>query len=168
MGQFRMFTMSCSVGPHPEIPMSSGFYFPPANVFDSYYRYTRRLVTLESLHATAPHPSCGTGPTPVSMVHLHSFLACHPDRVFAAIILRGLAQGFRIGFNHSVCQLRSRSKNHPSALTNTQVVDDYLAAELSSGRLLGPVSGLGVHVSPIGLVPKAHQSNRWRLIVDLS
>lgn len=37
--------------------------------------------------------------------------------------------------------------------------------------LVGPISPLfhhDIHVSPISLIPKAHQVNKWRLIVDLS
>ena len=39
--------------------------------------------------------------------------------------------------------------------------------ELELGRLLGPVSPAGVHSSPLGLVPKSRQPNKWRMIVDL-
>ena len=40
-----------------------------------------------------------------------------------------------------------------------------------AGRLYGPIPSQhlpGIHVSPLGLIPKAHQTNKWRLIVDLS
>ena len=46
-----------------------------------------------------------------------------------------------------------------------------MSAELEAGRVLGPIQPqqtLTVHVSPLGLVPKKHQSNEWRLICDLS
>ena len=44
-------------------------------------------------------------------------------------------------------------------------------AEVRGGRLYGPPPShllSLVHTSPIGLVPKGHQTNRWRMIVDLS
>ena len=50
------------------------------------------------------------------------------------------------------------------------MVRERILAEVSAGRLLGPLSGDAVHhvhVRPMGLVPKA-QTNKWRLIVDLS
>jgi hypothetical protein len=61
--------------------------------------------------------------------------------------------------------------NHPSALTNKDVVDERIAAELAAGRLLGPIAPHllpHVHTSPLGLVPKAHHKNKWRMICDLS
>ena len=59
-------------------------------------------------------------------------------------------------------------RNHPSASANSSVVDSYIATEVALGRLLGPVSQVGIHSSPIGLVPKARQHDKWRMIVDLS
>ena len=50
-------------------------------------------------------------------------------------------------------------------------MDEYIASEVAMGRLVGPITGeaaVGVHLSPIGLVPKAHRVSRWRMIVDLS
>ena len=54
---------------------------------------------------------------------------------------------------------------------NKTVVDERIAAELAAGRLFGPISPQLlplVHTSPLGLVPKAHHSNKWRMICDLS
>lgn len=51
------------------------------------------------------------------------------------------------------------------------MIQEWSAAEVTAGRLYGPLSSYMaplVHVSPMGLVPKAHQTNKWRLIVDLS
>ena len=99
---------------------------------------------------------------------LAQFLACHPDRAFASFIIRGLSIGFHISFDYSHHSLRSVMRNHPSASANSSVVDSYIATEVALGRLLGPVSQVGIHSSPIGLVPKARQHNKWRMIVDLS
>ena len=98
-------------------------------------------------------------------------LRCHPDSAFSSFILRGMAQGFHIGFDQSTCCLRSCSANHLSALANRTVVDVYIANEVTLGRLIGPLPqevAVGVYVSPIGLVPKVHQAGKWRMIVDLS
>ena len=79
--------------------------------------------------------------------------------------------GFQIRYSHNRANLRSRNLNHPSALENKQVVDERIAAELAVGWLLGPLtSQLAslVHTSPLGLVPKAHQPNKWRMICDHS
>ena len=45
-----------------------------------------------------------------------------------------------------------------------------IMAEVTEGRLWGAVAAYmaQVHISSLGLVPKAHQANKWRMIVDLS
>lgn len=83
----------------------------------------------------------------------------------------GLLTGFRIGYSQNHANLRSRNLNHPSALGNKQVVDKWITAELAAGRLLDPLRpplASLVHTNPLGLVPKAHQHNKWRMICDLS
>ena len=76
--------------------------------------------------------------------------------MFVAFILRGMTHGFLIGFNRSHGHLRLLSANHPSSLANGTVVDEYIASEVALDRLVGPITGeaaVGVHLSPIGLVP---------------
>ena len=95
----------------------------------------------------------------------------HPDHKFAAYIHSGLPAGFRIGFNYQGPTLRSTKKNHPSASANKGVVRDYNSSGLAAGRLIGPLPLTLLpltHSSPIGLVPKSHQTGKWRTIVDLS
>ena len=50
-------------------------------------------------------------------------------------------------------------------------MDEYLAEELQAGRIVGPLDPnqlLGAQVSRFGVIPKAGQPNKWRLILDLS
>jgi len=57
------------------------------------------------------------------------------------------------------------------ALAHRSVVDDYLQGELDHKRIAGPFLSSqcqGVHISRFGGIPKGHQPNIWRLIVDLS
>ena len=82
--------------------------------------------------------------------------------------MKGLSEGFPIGFEASRCRLRSVARNHPSSLCNGAVVSSYIQKEVSLGRLVGPTSQDGIHTSPIGLIPKARQLGKWRMIVDLS
>ncbi len=53
-----------------------------------------------------------------------------------------------------------------------EIVDRYLQEEAEGGRVLGPFLpgelATPIHISPIGLIPKRHQDNKWRLIVDMS
>lgn len=142
--------------------------FPPASIYGGVYRYMEDLIQLEACAHQVAHPTWDRGPSPIVVERLSMYLASHPDGRFVSFILRGLVEGFRLGFDSSQFHLRSVLRNHPSSLANASVVDDYLARERNLGRLVGPVPASGVHSSPIGLVPKAHQLSRWRMIVDLS
>ena len=48
-------------------------------------------------------------------------------------------------------------------------MSSYLLSEQAASRLLGPfLRSDHIHISPIGLVPKSHHGDAWRMIVDLS
>ena len=58
-----------------------------------------------------------------------------------------------------------------SATVRPEVISSFLEVELRAGRVLGPVEhelARVMQVNRFGLVPKGHQSSKWRLIVDLS
>lgn len=104
------------------------------------------------------------------MENLLPFLSSHPDRIFAAYIYDGLTNGFRIGYSNHLSELGLGGTNHPSSMALPAAVQERIAAEVGAGRLLGPLPAHMlplVHVSPIGMVPKAH-TDKWRMIVDLS
>lgn len=148
-----------------------GVTVPAANIFGSRYRYTADLLELSSISSPSSYSDWPTYQSPIKLDQLAPFLDRHPDRALAAYIQRGLISGFKVGYSHNRAHLRSRNINHPSARHNQTVVDDRITAELVAGRLLGPLPpplARLVHTSPLGLVPKQHQSNRWRLICDLS
>ena len=99
-------------------------------------------------------------------------LAPHPDRAFAQYITEGLRQGFRVGFRHSA-PLRSATSNMESARQHRGIIGEYLGKELSLGRMLGPfpkgAQGLPqLHINRFGIIPKGHNTGKWRLITDLS
>ena len=82
----------------------------------------------------------------------------------------GLQHGFRVGFDHSG-RLRPARRNMPSAEQHPEVIDRYLEAELTAGRILGPFSPGSIligQINRLGVVPKGHTSGKWRLITDLS
>ena len=92
----------------------------------------------------------------------------HPDREYKEYILRGIRDGFRVGF---ACKLSPARKNMYSAVENAQVVDDYLEAEKLRQVVLGPFSPAAVpnvHINRFGVIPKSGRPGKWRLIVDLS
>ena len=98
-------------------------------------------------------------------------LSQHLDATYRDYLVRGLHEGFRIGFQYRRRSCRSTSANMPMAMKHPEVVGEYLRAELRARRVLGPVDpevASLVEVNRFGLVPKAHQPDKWRLIVDLS
>ena len=61
--------------------------------------------------------------------------------------------------------------NMLSARQHKQIIADYLANELALKRMLGPLpphSIQGAHPNRIGMIPKGHNTGKWRLITDLS
>ena len=59
-------------------------------------------------------------------------------------------------------------------ITHRLCVDEYIASKLSKGHLIGPLTTVqlsnsqSIHVSRIGIIPKGHNTGKWRLITDLS
>ena len=128
---------------------------------------------LRTMEATATH----TGPqsfqpaTPLVVVAWQQALVAHPDKAFANYIESGMHHGFHIGAHRAYLSLRPGPWNFPSVLQHPDLVEDHIAEEIEKGRLMGPIPENLIplcHCSPIGLIPKPHQSGRWRLIVDLS
>ena len=93
-----------------------------------------------------------------------------PDRECAEYVLRGLGEGFRIGFDYENCSWRGAQSNMLSARQNAQVIDEYLRVEREKGRVVGPADPeqCRIQVNRFGVIPKSHQPGKWRLIVDLS
>ena len=77
---------------------------------------------------------------------------------------------FCIGFGHAQAACRPSRRNMSLATANIKVVDSYVDQERKAGILAGPMEGQStdIQVSQLGVIPKAHQPDRWRLIVDLS
>ena len=89
-------------------------------------------------------------------------LTHHPDRAFVRYILRGLTDGFRLGDT----PLRSATRNIPSASQHPEIIDEYLQTEVTLNRMLGPFPPGRVpphtHVNRMGLIPKGHNTGKWR------
>ena len=129
------------------------------------------LLLLDVNQTPIPPLSWPCCPTPIHIDLLMWYLSSHLDQTFASYVYTGLSKGFHIGFNHSSTRLQSASRNHPFSLANPTVVENHIATEVLAGQLVGPVAGPLtplIHVSPLGLVPKSHQVDQWRMIVDLS
>ena len=81
----------------------------------------------------------------------------HPNPQLVAFILDGLRNGFKLGFNHSQ-KLKSAKRNKPSAYEHPAVIDEYLANEVSLGRVAGPFNTPPpplplLQVSSFGVIP---------------
>ena len=134
----------------------------------AYMNDLRALSRTEDIH----QPSSVThqpSPSPIQIPVLAMSLRYHPDQDFSSFILRGLLEGFHIGYTSQTRPLRTATRNHPSSLANPQAVSAYIRSEATAGRMVGPlINTEGVHCSPIGLVPKGRGTGAWRMIVDLS
>ena len=110
--------------------------------------------------------------TPLKVQEWEELLHAHPDKQFVSFSNGRLKNSFRIGYDRA-CRSKDKSakKNMKSADDHLMVVQDYLEKELEAGRVRGPLrleEAAAVHVSRFGVIPKPHQSGKWRLIVDLS
>ena len=101
--------------------------------------YIGDLLKLDECRESGEVPRWEVGPSPFKLAQWESSLQLHPDQQFAAYIRTGLREGFRIGFDRQGPRLRSVPHNHPSASVNQRVVSDYIAEEVQTGRLVGPV-----------------------------
>ena len=98
-------------------------------------------------------------------------LSNHPDKAFATYIIQGLTTGFRIGFQRNA-PLKSAVKNMHSAQLHPEVASEYIKKERALGRMLGPFTPgelpTPLQVNRFGVIPKGHDTGKWRLITDLS
>ena len=162
--------------------------FPPAGVtansqlkvlpyiltlgWDQLYPYTADLMCLDSCRSQGlPTPQeLWSVTTPLVVPAWEKALKGHPDQAFARYIMDGLSRGFRIGFNRK-SPLQSAAVNMSSASLHSGIISDYLK-ELALGRMLGPFTpdftAPDLQVNHIGVIPKGHNTGKWRLITDLS
>ena len=76
--------------------------------------------------------------TPLRWAEWDRHLESHPDQKFREFIVKGIREGFRIGFDYSR-ECRASRRNMPSAEERAEVVCEYLLTEVSAGRILGPL-----------------------------
>ena len=142
---------------------------PPLQVEQWLPQWIAHLRNAPSL-PTIP-PSASKIHTPLNPQCWQNYLATHPNQELVQFFLKGLVQGFRIGFNNSINSLHSARKNLQSATLHPEVVDQYLKEEQALSRVYGPYPKSvcsTMHISRFGVIPKSHQPNKWRLIIDLS
>ena len=110
--------------------------------------------------------------TPLIFTTWQQALSQYPNQQLTQFFLQGISEGFRIGYSyHTGNILKAARKNLAGARQHPQVVDEYLSKELSHNRIAGPYSKsnlASIQISRFGVIPKRHQQNSWRLIIDLS
>ncbi len=108
--------------------------------------------------------------TPLVWQQWERELEGHPDKEWVQFLVRGIQQGFRVGHDQSVGELRRCRGNMSSAREQRAVIQEYLDEEVEAGRIwrVSLEEEAKVHCSPFGVIPKKGKPGRWRLIVDLS
>ena len=141
---------SLSVSTHP-------YFFS----FRSGYKHIRWLVCL---YAKPPRAggrissnnfSCCEAPGLLPEKEWDPVLKILPDPQLGAFLRRGIRDGFPLGVSPSATLVSSKS-NSPSALALASNVDEYIKEEVKAGNL-APSPHEGVHLSPIGFIPKKNR-----------
>ena len=94
-------------------------------------------------------------------------LRAYRDRALVAYLLRGIQNGFQIGFH----PWKASKQNMQSAYEHPLPVDEYLATKCRACRTLGPLPLQlfpQAKISPFGVIPKCNQPGKWHLILKLS
>ena len=135
-----------------------------------YMSELRELSAFRPARLPSIPESVGVVTTPLQLRAWEVELKGHPDGEYVRFILDGIGQGFRIGYDYSSHSCVSSARNMKSATEHPEPIDRYIREEVSSGRIIGPLSvgGEKIHVSRFGVIPKPHQQGKWRLITDLS
>jgi len=85
-------------------------------------------------------------------------LCNRPDSAAVDYVMEGLKRGFRIGFSHAWCALKSASMNILHATRQPSVIDNYIQTEIACGRIAGPFpTSPYLHISRFGVIPKNNQ-----------
>ena len=95
--------------------------------------------------------------SPLKVDYLTLQLCCHPDRQKVDYVLNGFRYGFRLGFHAEITTLKSAKANCPSAVQHPSVITEYLAKEVSLGRVFGPTPVPAVdslQINRFGVIPK--------------
>ena len=135
-------------------------------------RQLQALAACKPLHQIVTSLALSEIITPLHWRTWEEALCSHPDKTFSKLIVEGIREGFRIGFNYNrFHSTKSCNRNMASAYEHPIIVSEYLEEECKEGRVLGPFLAPPIaflRISRFGVIPKRNQANKWRLIVDLS
>ena len=120
-----------------------------------------------SFHFIVCFAACGVLPTvaqvfPLCATRFALEFQQHPNQALMYKVLRGLFQGFCLGFNPGF-SLQSAKKNKASAYQHPEIVDAYLANEVAFGGVAHPFPSPplpNLHMNSFGVIPKKGQPNK--------
>ena len=133
------------------------------------YKYMQELALLDCCRPGAGEmvpnelrASLAEVRTPLEVTEWKKALRTHPDGEFVHYLLKGISQGFRIGFKRELVRLNLAKRNMASASAEPAAIEAYLAKERAAGRIAGPfewegVAASSIHTSRFGVIPKPHQ-----------
>ena len=133
------------------------------------YKYMQELALLDCCRPGAGEmvpnelrASLAEVRTPLEVTEWKKALRTHPDGEFVHYLLKGISQGFRIGFKRELVRLNLAKRNMASASAEPAAIEAYLAKERAAGRITGPfewegVAASSIHTSRFGVIPKPHQ-----------
>jgi hypothetical protein len=79
--------------------------------------------------------------TPLKWETWAGALQSHPDQEFAAYVVEGLKEGFRIGFDYAGHTCTPAKRNMLSASQHPEVIEEYVKEECTLRRIIGPLDG---------------------------
>ena len=107
--------------------------------------------------------------TPVCQQFWKDELATHHDPDFVGWVLRGLQEGFRIGFDDTIVDLSSAHSNMSSPGGGVSVHSEGgIGGTPATNRPIRRCLALQDSYQPAGVIPKRGRPDQWRLIMDLS
>ena len=128
----------------------------------------RAMDTCRPLNASVVPDGVGAVRSPLVANEWEAVLAGHPDREFAEFVVRGLREGFRIGFDYRRHLGEKTPKNMRLASEHPDPINRYVREELQKGRLISLSGASPLRVSQVGVIPKSLQPGKWKMITDLS
>jgi len=106
--------------------------------------------------------------SPLVVTQWIQMLQDHPDKTYVQWVVKGIQQGFRIGFDrHYSCY--PATANLLSQVPH--IISEHLSKEVRLNKMWCCPLGSepkGTQISPIGAIPKKNCPGKWRLITDLS
>ena len=88
--------------------------------------------------------------TPLDVFAWSHYLCDYSTDPLVQLFIKGISEGFRIGFAYQRTNGRSARSNLRSALEHPQIVSEYLRKEVCEGRVAGPFSKSLVPIIVLG------------------